>query len=50
MKITKTRLTTYEARDSFLLLWFESSRLKSKIFTSEREALDYQSMLISSNE
>ena len=50
MKITKTRLTTNIAKDSFLLLWFAGSRLKSKIFTSEREALDYQSMLLGSNE
>jgi|TARA_R100001460_G_scaffold31810_1_gene62559 hypothetical protein len=49
MKITKTRLATNEAKDSFLLLWFVGTRLKSKIFTSKREALDYQSMLLGFN-
>ncbi len=48
MKITKTRLTANKARDSFLLLWFVDNRLKSKIFTSEQEALDYQDLLLTS--
>jgi|VirMetMinimDraft_7_1064189.scaffolds.fasta_scaffold111727_2 hypothetical protein len=50
MKITKTKLTTNAARDSFLLLWFVDNRLKSKVFTSEQEALDYQDLLLSTNE
>jgi len=50
MKITKTKLMTNEARNSFLLLWFVGNSLKSKVFGNEDDALCYQTTLLNINE